>query len=166
MPDIRDFCERLWNGEIDTVFEAHPATTPYRNREAEEVADGVLYYKNASSVNTLDTGDSLVMLDTGLRQDTDLVHSLVRRWRPHHRLVAAVFSHHHVDHVFGVGPFDREAEENHLPRPVVYGHERKWFDFCGWAGLDQAGEGDDAEDAGWSEDGGPFQLSLRDIVGQ
>ena len=45
MSDIRDFCERLWNGEIDTVFEAHPVTTPYKDRQAEEIDDGILYYK-------------------------------------------------------------------------------------------------------------------------
>ena len=124
MSDIHDFCERLWNGEIDTVFEVHPVTTPYRNREAEEIDDGLLYYKGMSSVNTLDTGDSLVMLDSGGRQDAEQVHSQVRAWRPNHRLAAAVFSHHHLDHIFGVALFDKEAEENRHPRPIVYGHER------------------------------------------
>jgi alkyl sulfatase BDS1-like metallo-beta-lactamase superfamily hydrolase len=46
----------------------------------------------------------------------------VRSWRPDTRLVAAVFSHHHVDHVFGVRAFDDEAAQRSWPRPLVYGH--------------------------------------------
>ena len=123
MADLRDFCDRLWKGEIDTTFEAHPVTSPWNDRQAEEIADGVLFFKSVASANTIDTGDGLVMLDTGTRQDTAVLHAGVRAWRPEAPLAAAVFSHHHVDHIFGVGPFEREAEEQGRPAPVVYGHE-------------------------------------------
>ena len=123
MAGIREFCDRLWNGEIDTVFEAHPVLTPYNQRQAEEIADGVLYHKGLSGTHALDSGESLVMLDTGAANDSETIHEAVRRWRPSSRLAVAVFSHHHVDHVFGVGPFDREADEQGAPRPLVYGHE-------------------------------------------
>jgi glyoxylase-like metal-dependent hydrolase (beta-lactamase superfamily II) len=33
-----------------------------------------------------------------------------------------VFSHHHVDHIFGVAPFEDEASERKWARPLVYGH--------------------------------------------
>ena len=121
MPDLRDFCDRLWQGEIDTIHEAHPVTSTWNNREPEEVADGFLYIKSAASMNTIDTGDGLVMLDTGTARDAEGLYSAVRGWRPDTPLRAAVFSHHHVDHIFGVNKFDEEAAEKGQSRPVVYG---------------------------------------------
>ena len=124
MPDIREYCDRLWNGEIDIVHDAHPVTSPWNNRIPEEIEDGLLYYKSAASVNTLDTGDGLVMLDTGTDRDAEAIYNGVRQWRPDARLAAAVFSHHHVDHIFGVGRFDQEAEAAGQPRPTVYGQRQ------------------------------------------
>ncbi len=98
-------------------------TSPYNERRAEELEPGILYLKGTAGVTTLDTSDGLVMVDTGSRRESEVVHAEVRKWRASERLAAAVFSHHHVDHVFGVAPFDNEAVERGLPGPIVYGHE-------------------------------------------
>ncbi len=119
MTDIRDLSERLWNATLESA-DAHPVHARYP--EGEEIVDGVLFYKGLASANTIDTGDGLVMLDTGAVNDTKPLHEAVRRWRPTTPLAGAVFSHHHVDHIFGVAPFEREAEEHHWARPIVYGH--------------------------------------------
>jgi alkyl sulfatase BDS1-like metallo-beta-lactamase superfamily hydrolase len=119
MPDIRTLADQLWRGEIDTIGH-HPVsgvTCP-----GEEIADGVLFFKGIASASTIDTGAGLVMLDTGSRADTGPLHAAVRQWRPDARLAAAVFSHHHVDHIFGVGPFEREAAERGWPAPRVVAH--------------------------------------------
>ncbi|MEO6398274.1 MAG: alkyl sulfatase dimerization domain-containing protein [Tepidiformaceae bacterium] len=121
MPTLREYADQIWNGEIDTVNVAHPIRGTWLT--AEEVMDGVLYYKGIASANTLDTGDGLVMLDTGATQDSAPLFEQVRRWRPDARLASAVFSHHHVDHIFGVGPFEAESEVRGWARPLVYGHE-------------------------------------------
>ncbi len=123
MPDIRDFCDQLWRGEIDTIFDAHPVSSPWNDREPEEIDDGLLYIKSAASMNTLDTGDGLVMIDTGTARDSEGLYQAVRAWRPRVPLRAAVFSHHHVDHIFGVGRFDDEAAAQGRPRPTVYGQQ-------------------------------------------
>jgi glyoxylase-like metal-dependent hydrolase (beta-lactamase superfamily II) len=88
----------------------------------EEIADGVLTVKGIASANTFDTGDGLVMLDTGAKPEAATIHAAVRRWRPKPRLAAAVFSHHHVDHVYGTIPFEAESAEQGWARPIVYGH--------------------------------------------
>ncbi|MFN0096672.1 MAG: alkyl sulfatase dimerization domain-containing protein, partial [Dehalococcoidia bacterium] len=89
---------------------------------SEEVADGVLVYKGIASANTIDTGDGLVMLDTGTAQDTQPLYAEVRRWRPDVPLAAAVYSHHHIDHIFGTAPFEAEARERGGRQPLVYAH--------------------------------------------
>lgn len=120
MGSIRELAERCWNGEVDLVFEEHPVHSWHAT--GEEIADGLLYYKGLASATTVDTGDGLVMLDTGGQLDTDVLHGEVRRWRAAAPLAAAVYSHHHVDHIFGTAPFEREAAERGVPGPTVYGH--------------------------------------------
>jgi alkyl sulfatase BDS1-like metallo-beta-lactamase superfamily hydrolase len=119
MPGIRATAEALWNGET-TTLEVHPVHT--RLPDAEEFDDGVLVYKGIASANTLDTGDGLVMLDTGASNDTRRLHEQVRAWRPNAPLAAAVYSHHHVDHIFGTAPFEQEAREHGWAQPLVYAH--------------------------------------------
>jgi alkyl sulfatase BDS1-like metallo-beta-lactamase superfamily hydrolase len=118
---IRELAERMWAGEADLVHEHHPVS--YMDTEGEEVLDGLYVYKGLATANTFDTGDGLVMLDTGHQFDTVPLHTVVRRWRPDPPLAAAVYSHHHVDHVFGTAPFEAEAAATGTAPPKVYGHE-------------------------------------------
>lgn len=140
MTSIRDLAERHWNGEGDLVHEHHPVQ-PVHGRAAEELDDGLLYVKSVASVSALDTGDGLVMLDTGGFFDVDHVYDSVRSWRADAPLAAAVFSHHHVDHVFGTKRFEEEAAGRGWAQPVVYGHEEMPHHFeryaktAGWNGA-------------------------------
>ena len=120
--EIRELAERHWNGEADLVHEHHPVR-PALDRRAEEIAPGVLTMISIASVNAIDTGDGLAMLDTGGPFDSDHVFDEVRRWRADAPVRAAVYSHHHIDHVFGTLRFDAEAADRGWPPPVVYAHE-------------------------------------------
>ena len=121
-PSIAELAERHWNGEVDLIHEHHPVM-PVASRKAEEIAPGVLYLKSVASVTAVDTGDGLVMLDTGGQFDADHVFDTVRHWRPGWPVRAAVFSHHHVDHVFGTRRYDDEARHTGRTPLTVYGHE-------------------------------------------
>ena len=120
MGELRELAEQLWTGEAE-IADHHPVARS--GTEPDEFADGVLVFKGIATTNVIDTGDGLVMLDTGARPEAGWIHDGVRGWRPHAPLRAAVFSHHHLDHIFGVGPFEEEAAERGWDRPRVYGHE-------------------------------------------
>ena len=68
----------------------------------------------------------------------------IKKWRPNDYLKKAIFSHHHVDHVFAVQKFDEECKEKNLPLPKVYSHSLtpKHFDRYiktqGWNSLEEA----------------------------
>jgi glyoxylase-like metal-dependent hydrolase (beta-lactamase superfamily II) len=109
----------MWSGATDTSAHHPVAPLPL---EPEEIAPGLFYFKGIAATSVLDTGAGLVMLDAGARHESRRLHESVRRWRPRTPVVAAVFTHHHVDHVFGVDPFDREAAERGWPAPRVYAH--------------------------------------------
>ena len=134
---IRELAEQHWNGEGDLVHAHHPVT-PALDRAAEEIAPGILTMISIASVNAIDTGDGLAMLDTGGQFDSDHVYDEVRRWRPDDPVRAAVYSHHHVDHIFGTRRFEAEAGEKGWPPPVVYAHEdlpdhlRRYERTLGW----------------------------------
>jgi alkyl sulfatase BDS1-like metallo-beta-lactamase superfamily hydrolase len=119
---IRELAEQHWNGEGDLVHAEHPVRAVF-HRAAEELAPGVLTMISVASVNAIETGDGLAMLDTGGLYDTDHVFEQVRAWRPDAPVRAAIYSHHHVDHIFGTARFEAEAAERGWPGPVVYAHE-------------------------------------------
>ena len=116
--DIVELADRLWRGE-DPTQHAQPLgpTLPVA-----EITDGVVFLANFANCTALDTDEGLVMVDTGSIITAANVHKEIRSWSPK-PLHSAIFSHGHVDHVFGVGPFDEEATEREWPRPRVVAHE-------------------------------------------
>lgn len=126
MTTIRELAEEHWQGRGDLVHAHHPVTRLAGDDgqiHGEEIAEGLFHLKSIASVNALDTGDGLVMLDTGGVFDREVVHREVRRWRPDAPLTAAVYSHHHIDHVFGTALFEAEAAAKGWAAPVVYAHQ-------------------------------------------
>jgi glyoxylase-like metal-dependent hydrolase (beta-lactamase superfamily II) len=120
MTDFLTLAERQWRGELDLVHADHPVGAGYPG--AQEIAPGLLYFKGVAAISVVDTGAGLVMFDAGTKRDIDRVHEAVRDWRPDTPLVAAIYSHHHMDHLWATRRFDEEAAARGWPRPVVHAH--------------------------------------------
>ena len=118
MTSVLDLAERLWTGET-RIEDAHPFSLL---GEAEEVADGVAFVPSFANVSAFRTAEGLVLVDTGSAPLASHVHSSLRRWdsSPLH---TAVFSHGHIDHVFGVAVFEQEAATREWAPPRVVAHE-------------------------------------------
>ena len=121
MKDLLELAELAWNGEIDLQFEHHPVHMFYSG--STELMDNILGIKGIAGHYTIDTGDGLVMIDAGSQLDTDTTYTEIKKWRPNTPVKAAIFTHHHVDHIFSVKHFDEENEEMGISKPIVYGHE-------------------------------------------
>ncbi len=113
-----ELADRLWRGEVSTA-QHHPVIV---NGDLVEVADGVAFLPSFANVTALASDDGLVMVDTGSALTAAHVHEQIRRWTSQ-PLSTAVFSHGHIDHVFGVGLFEEEARTHDWPAPRVVAHE-------------------------------------------
>jgi glyoxylase-like metal-dependent hydrolase (beta-lactamase superfamily II) len=116
--DILALADRLWRGEAQTS-EFHPVG---HLGGLVEICDGVAFAPAFANVTAVATADGLVLVDTGSAFAARAVHDDVRRWH-RDRLHTAVYSHGHIDHVFGVPVWAAEAAEQGWPAPVVVAHE-------------------------------------------
>jgi alkyl sulfatase BDS1-like metallo-beta-lactamase superfamily hydrolase len=119
MGAVLDLADRLWRGEAD-IADHHPFRLMHT--EAEEVADGVAFVPSFANVSAVATDDGLVLVDTGSEALAASVHAALRIWTDQ-RLNTAVYSHGHIDHVFGVPVFEAEAVDKGWPAPHVIAHE-------------------------------------------
>ncbi len=116
--NVLETADRLWRGETDIAeqFQFFPDTS------VAEVADGVSFVRSFANVSAFVTGDGLVLVDTGSPFFAVAIHDQLRAWSPE-KLHTAIYSHGHIDHVFGVGPFEEEARSEGWPPPTVVSHE-------------------------------------------
>src|SRR5262245_50112395 len=118
MGKVRELAERLWNGEESTE-RLQPVTTVIG---LEELSTGVAFVASFANVTVLETEQGLVLIDTGSFFLAHNNHSQIREWSAQ-RVHTAVYTHGHVDHAFGLGPFEQEARERGEPLPVVIAHD-------------------------------------------
>jgi alkyl sulfatase BDS1-like metallo-beta-lactamase superfamily hydrolase len=111
--------ESLWRGEHTTEGQ-NPVASMLLGFE--QVAPRVGFVSSMGNVGVLDTDDGLVLVDTGgflfARQNFDSIRAWSRR-----RVHTAIYTHGHVDHAFGLGPFEEEARAQGWARPEVIAHE-------------------------------------------
>ncbi len=117
MGEVLELAERAWQGELSgTQVAPGRALVGF-----EELAPGLGFMSAFSNVAALATDEGMVFLDTSSLFHARQLHEAIRTWSdaPVH---TAVYTHGHVDHVFGLGPFEEEAERMGRPRTRVIAH--------------------------------------------
>src|SRR6202044_306405 len=115
--DVLALADRLWRGEVATS-EFHPVS---HLGGLAEVCDGVAFVPAFANVTAVATDDGLVLVDTGSSFAAKAIHEELRGWTGQ-RLNTAIYSHGHIDHVFGVPVWEAEAQERGWPAPAVIAH--------------------------------------------
>src|SRR3984957_20602635 len=116
--DVLALADRLWRGEVATS-EFHPVS---HLGGLAEVCDGVAFVPAFANVTAVATDDGLVLVDTGSSFAAAAIHADLRRWTGQ-RLNTAIYSHGHIDHVFGVPVWEAEAAERGWPAPPGLAHQ-------------------------------------------
>ncbi|MFM7737672.1 MAG: alkyl sulfatase dimerization domain-containing protein [Alphaproteobacteria bacterium] len=117
MGEVRDLAEKAWRGDLADT-QVHPGMALVA---LEEIAPGLAFMSGFGNVAVLSTDEGLVFVDTSSAFHAAKLFSKVRRWSPS-RVHTAVYTHGHVDHVFGLVPFEEEARANRWPSTCVVAH--------------------------------------------
>jgi len=115
--DILAIADRLWHGEVSTAT-LHPVD---HVGGFVEITPGVGFTPSFANVSAFDTEDGLVLVDTGSLPLAPVVHADIRRWSAS-PLHTAVYSHGHIDHVFGMPVWEEEARQMGWRAPQVIAH--------------------------------------------
>jgi alkyl sulfatase BDS1-like metallo-beta-lactamase superfamily hydrolase len=118
MADLMEMAERAWRAE-HVPEQSHPFS---HLGLLAEVRPGTAFVASFGNVSVFQTASGLVLVDTGARHFAAANHGLIRDCSelPVH---TAIYTHGHVDHVFGIEPFEVEAEAGGWDRPRVVAHE-------------------------------------------
>ncbi len=133
MGEIMDLAEQAWAG----ANERHPWRA---TNSLEAVAPRTWFYSGFANSTIFDTDDGLVVVDPGARNNAADKHAAVRAVsdRPLH---TAVYTHGHMDHVWGADRYAAESRERGWPPPRVIAHEavpprfERYRKTVGWNGI-------------------------------
>ena len=115
--ELLELAGKLFTGELP-IEDHHPFAS---SGQMAEVQPGLAFVDAFANSAAVDTPDGLVIVDTSGVFHAQSVHDTIRAWskRPLH---TAVFTHGHIDHVFGVDLYEEEARANGWPAPRVIAH--------------------------------------------
>jgi glyoxylase-like metal-dependent hydrolase (beta-lactamase superfamily II) len=116
--DLLELADKLFTGEAP-IESHHPFAS---SGEIADIQPGLVFVDAFANCAAVDTDDGLVVVDTSGVFHARQVHETVRRWSSS-PLHTAVFTHGHIDHVFGVDLYEEEARANGWPSPRVVAHE-------------------------------------------
>ncbi len=101
---LLELSDRILRGQ-EQITDHHPMRP--RN-QIEEVGDGVAFVDSFANVAVFATPDGLCLVDTGSVFAAPAIHTAVRSWSKE-RATTAVYTHGHIDHVFGTALFEAEG---------------------------------------------------------
>ncbi len=116
--DVLELADELWREERE-ITSFHPVG--YVGALCEPTG-GVAFVPSFANVSAFTTSEGLVLVDTGSSIFARSIFDAVRSWSDE-PLHTAIYSHGHIDHVFGTGPYEEEADRNGWTAPVVVAHE-------------------------------------------
>jgi len=118
MGEVIELSERAWSGALAET-QVHPGQALVA---FEPMEDGLGFMSAFSNALVLDSGEGLVFIDTSSLFHANQMYEGVRAWSdaPVH---TGVYTHGHVDHVFGLRRFVEEALEKGQPEPRIIAHE-------------------------------------------
>jgi alkyl sulfatase BDS1-like metallo-beta-lactamase superfamily hydrolase len=118
MTMLRERFEAYWEGELDPRVD--PPFKPLL--VTEEIADGVCFASSFANATAIATDAGLVLADTGSFLLGTQIFVWLTAWRdePAHTVV---YTHGHVDHVFGVDKWEEHAKRKGARAVTVVGHE-------------------------------------------
>ncbi len=118
MGEVTQLAEQAWNGTLaDTQVHPGNALVAF-----EPFDDGLGFMSAFSNALVLDSGEGLVFIDTSSLFHANQMYDDVRSWSQA-RVHTGVYTHGHVDHVFGLKRFAEEAAEKGEPAPHIIAHE-------------------------------------------
>lgn len=118
MADLLDLSDRILRGAA-SIEDHHPF---HPTNELAEVAEATAMVSSFANVAAFATADGLCLVDTGSAFAAPAIHGAVRGW-DRGRLNTAVYTHGHIDHVFGTAAFEEESASKGWPAAQVIGHE-------------------------------------------
>ena len=115
--ELLDLADKLFTGALP-IEAHHPFTS---SGQMAEVQRGLAFVDAFANAAAVDTADGLVMVDTSGVFHAAGVHDTIRRWSSS-PLHTAVFTHGHIDHVFGVDLYEGDARADSAAAPRVIAH--------------------------------------------
>ncbi|MBW2382501.1 MAG: MBL fold metallo-hydrolase [Deltaproteobacteria bacterium] len=117
MGEITELAERAWVGELGEI-NVHPGRVLVA---FEELAPHFGFMSAFSNALVLDTEEGLVFVDTSSFFHANQLFEGVRKWSKQ-RVHTGIYTHGHVDHVFGLLRFYEEAREQGWPETRIIAH--------------------------------------------
>ncbi|MYW67228.1 MBL fold metallo-hydrolase [Streptomyces sp. SID8379] len=117
--DYTAYTDRVWQGTETLLPHLSGA---FSGDELVRLRERVGFFPAFANVTAFDTGDGVVLVDSGDFRTAARLHAAVKEFGAG-PVRSVIYTHGHVDHVFGVFPFDKEARETGTDLPEVIAHE-------------------------------------------